>query len=124
LGLAAPGTAGGPTELGQCPPPRPEQEDNLRSGAPMQRVAVIDRSIKRSVRLTTDADRARGTDTITAAIEMDAVGNETKALFTLRFDPNVLSIDAASFPSPNPDIMPASGTPAGTAIAVNADGAA
>ena len=35
---------------------------------------------------------------------MNAVGDETKAMFTLNFDPAKLSIDASSFPSENADI--------------------
>src|SRR5439155_7490542 len=119
LGLAQSGPAGGPTVLNLCPTPRPESRDNLLFTSVVGQTAVIDPSIERSVRIDT-TDGARGAADVTIGVEMDAVGDETKAMFTLNFDPAKLSIDAASFPSENADITLGEGAPRGTTIVVNA----
>ena len=121
LGLAQSGPAGGPTVLNQCPPPppRPEARDNLLFTSALGQTALIDPSIERSVRVVT-TDGARGAADVTIGIEMDAVGDETKAMFTLNFDASKLSIDGASFPSANADITLGDGAPRGTTLAVNA----
>ena len=116
LGLAQPGPAGGPTVLNQCPPPRPgiRSEESKRPA-----MAIIDPSIERSVRLVT-TDGARGAADVTIGIDLDAAGDETKAMFTLNFDPGMLSIDGTSYPAASPDITLGADAPAGTTLAVNA----
>src|SRR5207248_2409092 len=65
------------------------------------------------------SEGGRGRD-VTLGIDMDAVGDESQAMFTLEFAPNLLGIDDAIFPSANPDVILGADAPAGTTLAVNA----
>ena len=61
-----------------------------------------------------------GNGYVTAAIEMDARGNETALTLTLNFDPRHLSIADVSGTDRNPEIARGSEVPTGTSITVNA----
>jgi hypothetical protein len=80
---------------------------------------VIDPTVERSVRLVT-TEGAIGEADVTIGIDLDAAGDETKAMFTLNFDPEMLSIDGTSYPAASPDITLGADAPAGMTLAVNA----
>ena len=118
LHLATPGATAGPTVLNQCPPP--SRPAGSQSGPDQGRSRASDNSIKRSLGLTlTD-----GPTGFAMGVDMNAVGDETQAMFTLEFDPSELTIDGTSFPDANPDITLGTGAPEGTTMAVNAASAA
>jgi hypothetical protein len=116
LKVQAKGTPTRPAGLCTGVPTKPEESD----GEEVSKASPDDetRQITRGLRVVS-AEGQSGKDVL-VSIELDALGDEMSTSTTIRFDPNVLSIDGTSGIDVNPDVMRGEHSAKAQRIGVNA----